>query len=89
MHDSYNISAQLQCMGCHCMLLHNILLITILESNLFKSRPFKSATSFNNLNHIYVNYWLDFILFFNIAVMKCASLGKKICSDLNFHIFQV
>lgn len=52
-------------------------LLTKLESGLFKSRTFKSLTSFNNLNHIYVNYWLDFILFFNMAFMKRASLGKK------------
>lgn len=76
-------------MVCHFMLLHNIFLITKLESGLFKSKPFKSMASFNNLNHIYANYWFDVILFFNMAFMKHASLGKKICSDLNFHIFQV
>lgn len=64
-------------MGCHYMLLHSNFLTTVLESGLFKSRPFKSVTSLNNLNPVYVNYWFDFILFFNMAFMKHASLGKK------------
>lgn len=62
-------------------------LLTKLESGLFKSRTFKSVTSFKYLNHVYVNYWLDFILFFNVAFMKRASLGKKKSVHISVSIF--
>lgn len=74
-------------MGCHYMLLHNNFLTTVLESGLFKSRLFKSVTSLNNLNPVYVSYWFDFILFFNMAFMKRASLGKKKSVQISISIF--